>query len=131
MSSSVLVRGDVIHDPKTRPFYVQVPHLAFCAGMRDRHIDMFVSNREDWGHLISTANFEPTVEHKTYKSTGKVRVKRGHLLHSIIHSLGFYMLMLVVVLSLYKILRKHLFCNPRIVRIVLSRNVSSIWNFIR
>lgn len=32
--------------------------MSFCAGMRSAGVFMYVSNREDWGHLVDADGFE-------------------------------------------------------------------------
>ena len=57
------MQGEVIHNPKTKPSYIhklQDADMAFCTNMRASDVDMYVTNRLDWGHLITAENFETT-----------------------------------------------------------------------
>jgi len=63
ITSCYLVQGEVIHNPKTKPSYIhklQDADMAFCTNMRASDVDMYVTNRLDWGHLITAENFETT-----------------------------------------------------------------------
>ena len=58
-----LVRGDVIHNAKTKPSYIHNlldADMAFCTNMRSKDVYVYVTNRLDWGHLIDAENFETT-----------------------------------------------------------------------
>jgi len=60
VTSCYLIRGDVILDPKTKPSYVlpdDVPldinsDILFSDSMSGHDIDLFASNRYDFGHLL-------------------------------------------------------------------------------
>jgi len=55
------VRGDIIHNPKTKPSYISNlldADMAFCTNMRNNDVFMYVTNRLTWGHLITVDNFE-------------------------------------------------------------------------
>ncbi|XP_046639801.1 procollagen-lysine,2-oxoglutarate 5-dioxygenase 1-like isoform X1 [Daphnia pulicaria] len=63
VTSVYLVRGDIIHNPKTKPSYIHNlldADMAFCTNMRNNDVYLFVTNRLDWGHLITVDNFETT-----------------------------------------------------------------------
>lgn len=63
VTSIYLVRGDIIENKKTRPSYINNlldADMAFCTNMRNNDVYMFVTNRLDWGHLITADNFETT-----------------------------------------------------------------------
>ena len=62
-----LIRGDVINNPKTKPTYSHIKSsnadTAFSAKMRENNVDLFVTNRLDWGHLISADKFNTSHLH--------------------------------------------------------------------
>jgi len=63
VTSLYLVRGDVIANKKTKPSYIHNlldADMAFCTNMRINDVYMFVTNRIDWGHLVTADNFETT-----------------------------------------------------------------------
>ena len=67
VTSCYLVRGDVILNPKTRPSYLnalpQDADVAFCANARRQDVDMFVTNRFDFGHLITNDKYNTSHLH--------------------------------------------------------------------
>jgi len=63
VTSIYLIRGDVIHNAKTKPSYIHNlldADMAFCTNLRKNDVYMYVTNRLDWGHLITADNFETT-----------------------------------------------------------------------
>ncbi|KAK4008169.1 procollagen-lysine,2-oxoglutarate 5-dioxygenase 1 isoform X2 [Daphnia magna] len=61
VTSIYLVRGDIIHNPKTKPSYIYNlldADMAFCTNMRNNDVYLYVTNRLDWGHLVTVDNFE-------------------------------------------------------------------------
>ena len=66
MTSIYLVRGDIVRDARTKPSYIYNlldADMAFCTNMRNNDVYMYVTNRLDWGHLITADNFETTHVH--------------------------------------------------------------------
>lgn len=61
MTSVYLVHGDVIHNGRTKPSYIHNlldADMAFCTNMRDNDVYLYVTNRLDWGHLVTAENFD-------------------------------------------------------------------------
>jgi procollagen-lysine,2-oxoglutarate 5-dioxygenase len=61
ITSCYLIRGDVIHSPKTMPSYIHKlldADMAFATNMRANDVFMYATNRLDWGHLITAENFD-------------------------------------------------------------------------
>lgn len=57
------MRGDIIYDEATRPNYIYNlldADMAFCTNMRNNDVYLYVTNRLDWGHLVTVDNFETT-----------------------------------------------------------------------
>lgn len=56
-----LVRGDVIHNPKTKPNFTSAKSsnrdTTFSDKMRENNVDMYETYRFHWGHLVSADKF--------------------------------------------------------------------------
>ncbi|KAF4533520.1 hypothetical protein B566_EDAN001005 [Ephemera danica] len=66
VSSSYLVRGDVLKNDELRPSYTSSkvdPDMAFCEALRNKDVFMFVSNLDDFGHLVNADSFDTTHLH--------------------------------------------------------------------
>lgn len=56
ISAAYLVNKTILQNEKTKPSYINNlldADMAFCLNNRNRGIFMHVSNRVDWGHLVS------------------------------------------------------------------------------
>jgi hypothetical protein len=57
VSNCYLIQGAIMNNPNTRPSYAKMNGLAsdasFSANMRLRDVEMFVTNRFDFGHFRS------------------------------------------------------------------------------
>ena len=55
ISNCYLIQGAIMSNPNTRPSYVQMNGLdsdaSFTANMRLKDVEMFVTNRFDFGHF--------------------------------------------------------------------------------
>ncbi|XP_043236665.1 procollagen-lysine,2-oxoglutarate 5-dioxygenase 1-like isoform X2 [Amphibalanus amphitrite] len=61
ISACYLIRRSVVADPKTRPNFISGlldADMAFCENMRNADKFMYVSNRANFGHLVSVDSFE-------------------------------------------------------------------------
>ncbi|XP_043198093.1 procollagen-lysine,2-oxoglutarate 5-dioxygenase 1-like isoform X1 [Amphibalanus amphitrite] len=61
ISACYLIRRSVVADPKTRPNFISGlldADMAFCENMRNADKFMYVSNRANFGHLLSVDSFE-------------------------------------------------------------------------
>ncbi|XP_065582274.1 procollagen-lysine,2-oxoglutarate 5-dioxygenase 1-like isoform X1 [Artemia franciscana] len=66
ISGCYLVQGYLIHNPETKPSYINGlldPDMAFCTNMREKDVFMYVSNRLNWGHLINNEEFDTSHLH--------------------------------------------------------------------
>ncbi|KAG8231868.1 hypothetical protein J437_LFUL011773 [Ladona fulva] len=66
ITACYLVNATIIRKEETRPSYIRNlldADMAFCNNMRDKDIFMYVSNREDFGHLINADNFDTSHLH--------------------------------------------------------------------
>ena len=57
VSNCYLVRGDVIRNSETRPSYShpdhQDPDMAFSFNLKNLELELFLSNREDFGYIVN------------------------------------------------------------------------------
>ena len=116
------MRGDIIHNPKTRPSYggaSPLADMAFSANLRARDVDMLVSNRVDFGHLLNPEDTDYQMEgeyHKPATASVKSRVLTVTLVFVLTLLLAYLFLVPFIKRSLYS------FTGYRRVLIVREKN---------
>lgn len=61
ITGAYLIKRKILDNKRTRPNYVHKlldADMAFCQNMRDAEVFLYVTNRAEWGHLVSTENFD-------------------------------------------------------------------------
>ena len=63
ISAIYLIKGDFIHNssPDTRPNLLHESldaDMALCRNLRDAGVFFYVTNRDEWGHLVTADNFK-------------------------------------------------------------------------
>lgn len=66
ISAAYLIHGSLLKDKNNFPSYIHNlldADMGLCYNLRDKGIFLYVSNNEDFGHLINADTYNPTIKH--------------------------------------------------------------------